>query len=230
MADAVPYSGKSIGFYVSISLFIAVILGAVVYMVISRRNTVPSGGHSEGFQGPVRGVSDIPCGQESAEAVALCEMFANKESTTEDGSADLKELKLILSKLCCMKHDLMSPTQVVRSSLYLPYSNAHDRENPADTLARCFTKSVPPRDLDITFAIWKERALALLNKLCTSYNFSQSESEKAKGYFTATWMDTFSVAKNVCLTPDEKVSESPRDLRGFTPEAVEELGPYKGYY
>ena len=220
----------SVGFYTILAFFVAFVVGGIVYMIVSRKNTLSSGASKEGFQGPMNGVSDIPCAQESAEVVALCEMFANRKSTTDDGAADLKELKRIMSKLCCAKHDLMSPTQVVSSMMYLPYDNAHDRENPADTVARCFTHSVPPRDLDITFGTWKERALLLLNKLCTSYGFSASDAEKAKAHFMAAWMDTFSVAKTVCLTPDEKVSESPRDLSGFTPESLEDLGPYKGYY
>ena len=199
-------------------------------MVVANRNTVPSGKWSEGFQGPARGVSDIPCGQESAEAIALAEMFYGRPSTTEDGSPDLAELKLILSKLCCIKHDLMAPGQVVQNSLALPYQNTHDRENPADTVARCFTKSIPIRDLDISFATWKTRGLELLSKLCTSYNFGPQESEQAKKYFMGTWTDVFSVAKTVCLKSDNKEDNSPRGLIGFTPESVKELGPYKGYY
>lgn len=224
----------SFGFSTAIAIFTALMVGLLVYAVVSKRNTVPYGLdlRSEGFQGPTRGVSDFPCGQESAEAVALSQMFAEKMSTTEEGSADLTELKQILSKMCCMKHDLMSVSQVVQASLYLPYVNTHDRENPADTVGRCFTKGIPPRDLDITFATWKDRGLALLNKLCTSYNFSALESDSANSHFMATWTDVFSIAKSVCLTSKEMESKSgsPRDLNGYTPESVKSLGPYKGYY
>ena len=198
---------------------------------MANRNTVPSGKvWKEGFQGPSRGVSDIPCGQESAEAIALAEMFYQHESTTEEGPADLAELKLILSKLCCIKHDLMAPGQVVQSSLALPYQNTHDRENPADTVARCFTKSIPPRDLDISFGTWKTRGLELLNRLCTSYNFRSEDADQAKKYFMTVWTDVFSIAKTVCSPPENNPSSSPRDLKGFVPESIQELGPYNGYY
>ena len=217
-----------------VAIFCAIIVGSMLYMVFSRIYTIPfraPGKWSEGFQGPAQGVSDISCGQDSAEAIALSEMFASRQSSTEEGAPDLKEFKLILSKLCCMKHDLMGASQVVQSTLYIPYSNTHDRENPADTVARCFTKSIPPRDLDITFGSWKQRGEELLNRLCTSYNFSKDESEKALGLFLSVWTDTFSIAKNAC-SPPSKTSESvsPRDLIGFTPESVQELGPYSGYY
>ncbi len=195
-------------------------------------NTVPSGLKKEGFQGPARGVSSIPCGQESSEVTNILEIFEKKRSSTEEGKPDLEEFKQILSKLCCMKHDLMGASQSVQNMMYLQYNNTHDRENPADTVARCFTKSIPPRDLDITFATWKDRALVLLNRLCTSYKLSSSDSEKVTNHFTSLWMDVFSIAKKSCSPPPDDGSKvvSPRDVKGFTPETVEELGAYTGYY
>ena len=152
-------------------------------------------------------------------------------SSTDEGQPDFKELKQILSKLCCMKHDLVGASQVVQNMLYIPYSNTHDRENPADTVARCFTKSIPPRDLYITFETWKTRALTLINRLCTSYNLSSSDSDRAIELFTTVWMDVFSIAKNRCSPPiKEYKEESPRDPKGHIPEYLEQHETYKGYY
>jgi hypothetical protein len=222
---------SSTTFFVVVAVLIGIIAGLIAHVVLSKRNTTPSGSQ-EGFQGPAKGVSHIPCGQESSEAIALLEIFANKTSSTGEGLPDLSELKEILSKLCCLKHDLMAPTQVVQSMLYLPYNNTHDRENPADTVARCFTKSIPPRDLDITFGTWKKRALTLINRLCTSYKLSGRESENLVNHFNNLWIDVFAIAKNACVPSSQDGSSfvSPRDVKGFTPETVEELGPYTGYY
>ena len=217
-------------FFVVIALFIAIAVGIIAYILVSKRNTPPSGDCNEGFQGPSTGVSDIQCGQESSYAIQISELFSLKQSTTEEGDSDLKELKQILSKLCCMKHDLMGVSQVVQSMLYIPYNNTHDRENPADTVARCFTKSMPPRDLDITFGTWKQRAHALVKRLCTSYRLSPSESDKVTRNFNALWMDVFSIAKNSCSPPEKEEKGSPRDPKGHMPEEVGELGPYTGYY
>jgi hypothetical protein len=222
---------SSTTFFVVVAVLIGIIAGLIAHVVLSKRNTTPSGSQ-EGFQGPAKGVSHIPCGQESSDAIALLEIFANKTSSTGEGSADLSELKEILSKLCCLKHDLMGPSQVVQSMLYLPYNNTHDRENPADTVARCFTKSIPPRDLDITFGTWKKRALTLINRLCTSYKLCVRESENVVKHFNNLWLDVFAIAKNACVPSSQDGSSfvSPRDVRGFTPETVEELGAYTGYY
>lgn len=220
---------KSVFFYIVLAVLVSLLIGWIVQAVISRRRTVPSG-NWEGFQGPSMGVSDISCGQESSDAVALSDLFADKKSTTGDGEDDLREFKLILSKLCCMKHDLVSPSQVIDATLALEYTTSHDRQGVADTVARCFTKSVPVRDLDISFGTWKERGLALLRKLCTSYNLTNEESERAKKFFTSCWMDTFSVAKEVCVVPEGRGSVNPRDLGGFISEKMKELGTYTGYY
>jgi hypothetical protein len=228
-------SWSSAGFYIGISALIALAVGLIVWAVVSRhyQGFTGSSGNTktEGYQGPTQGVSDIPCGQESSEAVALSELFSNKKSTTGEGQRDLLEFKLILSKLCCIKHDLVSVSQRVQATMYIPYNTTHDRENPADTVARCFTRSIPPRDLEISFETWKTRALLLLSRLCTSYNLNNSEQEMAKNSFTALWMDVFSVAQGAC-TPPLKTPEygSPRDPKPFSPETIEDLGPYKGYY
>ena len=219
------------GFFVTIALIISVVSGLIVASFISRMKTVPSGIKREGFRGPALGVSIIPCGQESSEARAIVELFASKQSSTEEGAADLIELKQILSKLCCMKHDLMAVSKVVSNTLYTPYNNSHDRENPADTVARCFTKSIPLRDLQINFNTWKERALVLISRLCTSYNFSSRETDNAIQLFNTAWSDVFSVAKEVCL-PSEKGPEtnSPRDPKAYSKQTVSEPSEYKGYY
>ena len=230
MEAAPSISASSVGFYTVLAIFIALIIGGVSYLLMANKDTVPSGKWNEGFQGPTFGVSHIPCGQESAEASALVQMFVDKESTTEEGNADLAELKLILSKLCCIKHDLMAPAQVIQSTLDLPYQNTHDRENPADLVARCFNKTIPPRDLDISFATWKNRGLELLARSCTSFNLSHEEAEQAKKYFIGVWTDVFAIAKTVSTPPEKASSDSPRDPAGFTPESIQGLGPYKGYY
>lgn len=220
-------------FFAVIAGIIALAVGFVAYTLIVKRNTVPSGSSEkkEGFQGPARGVSSIPCGQESSHVTDILEIFSNKMPTTEEGSPDFKEFKEIMSKMCCMKHDLMGAAQVVSSTLYVPYNNTHDRENPADTVGRCFTKSMPPRDLDIIFATWKNRGLLLLDKLCTSYKLSGRQSDNARKHFNSLWSDVFDIAKGFC-SPPEKAPEhgSPRDPKGFMRADVEELGEYKGYY
>jgi hypothetical protein len=179
---------------------IAAAVSLISYAMITRNKTIPSGNWMiEGWQGPAKGVSQIQCGQESSFATNLLDIFASKESTTGDGEPDLVELKLITSKLCCIKHDLMSTNQVVQSSLTLPFSTSHDRENPAETVSRCFTKSIPPRDLEISFTTWRERGLSLLDRLCTSFSLTKAEENSAKKNFMVLWITCVQFVRGRCI-------------------------------
>ena len=230
VTQTAPVNPGSSTLYFLIAFLVALAVGGVAYMFILNRNTMPSGTF-EGFQGPTKGVSDIPCGQESSYAVRISEIFSTKEPADQDAESDLKEFKLILSKLCCLKHDLMAPRQVVQATLYLPFRASHDRENPADTAGRCFSKSLPPRDLDISFDTWRDRALLLLDKLFVSYKLSPTEAEDVKNNFLSVWSDTFSVAKTVCSPKSPPSNDGgPRDPKGFVTESIKSLGEYTGYY
>jgi hypothetical protein len=231
-----PINAGSTTLYFFVSLLAAAVALLVAYVSINNNGTIGSGkweGGStatEGFQGPTAGVSHIPCGQESSFVTNLADLFSTKKSTTEEGEADLTEFNLILSKLCCMKKDLMSTNRVVRATLHIPFVTAHDREYIGDTVGRCFSNSLPPRDLDIIFETWRDRGLTLLDKLCTSYDLSESEAGDAKEDFMSVWSDSYDVARTVCI-PCKKVDDSsPRDPKGFVTESIRDLGVYLGYY
>jgi hypothetical protein len=250
MDAKMPVNPGSTTLYFIIAALLAFVAGYVSYMILIKNKTISSGNWSidafkdmvvsklysikdrkEGFQGPSKGVSDIQCGQESSYATSLSSLFASKESATEEGEADLDEFRIILSKLCCFKHDLMSSNQVVQSTLSLKLNTSHDRENVADTVGRCFTKSLPSRDLEIIFDTWKERGLALLDRLCTSYKLNSEEAKTAKNNFLSVWSDTRDTSLSVCGPEDKDIKNaSPRDVRARTPESVQSLGPYTGYY
>jgi hypothetical protein len=230
-----PVNAGSTTLYFFVSLLAAAVALLVAYVTINKSGTVGSGtwkgsGVSEGFQGPRRGVSHIPCGQESSFVTNLADLFSAKKSTTEEGVADLTEFNLILSKLCCMKHDLMSTNRVVRATLHVPFVTAHDREYIGDTVGRCFSNSLPPRDLDIIFETSRDRGLSLLDKLCTSYNLSDSEAKDAKENFMSVWSDTYDVARTVCIPCKKAEVSSPRDPKGFMHESIRDLAGYFGYY
>jgi hypothetical protein len=232
-----PVNPGSTSLYFFISLLVGAVALLIAYVSINKSGTVGSGNwhgsaaaKAEGFQGPKRGVSHIPCGQESSFVTNLADLFSAKKSTTGDGEADLTEFKLILSKLCCLKHDLMSTNRVVRATLKIPFVTIHDREYIGDTAGRCFTNSLPPRDLDIIFETWRDRGLTLLDKLCTSYDLTDSETLNANNDFMSVWSDSYDVARTVCIPCKKDDYSSPRDPKGFMHESIRDLAGYFGYY
>jgi hypothetical protein len=94
----------------------------------------------EGFGGVARGSGHPDCVRtlpEGAELLdALQSRVAANPSITE-GNADFKELQLILSKLGCLKKDLLSPSGIVEATRYQAFETAHDRINNAEVAAMC---------------------------------------------------------------------------------------------
>jgi len=215
------------------NFLLAILVSAVVvYFSISVWRLSKQEIKSEGFTGPAKGGGAPDCLTNSQEASDLYQLYASKNSTTEEGSDDLRELTLLLSKISCFKKDLMSPSGIVEATRYQPYSTAHDVEPVAETTARCFAKTIPPRDLDIALDKWNRRGKELVRRLCTSYQLSDSEVKKADMLFRAAIIDISNIAKAQCLKGDVEIAgtKGPRDVSPYSPPELSELREYNGYY
>jgi hypothetical protein len=159
-------------------------------------------------------------------------MLSAKPDSTTEGPDDLSELKLLLSKLSCLKKDLMSPSGIMEATRYQPYNTSHDVEPIAETAARCMAKTIPPRDLDIEFDKWTARGAFLVKRLCGALNLSDSELENANALFKAFIADVSDVAKAQCLVGEIKIDGKlgPRDVSGYVTPGLESLRKYEGYY
>lgn len=186
----------------------------------------------EGFGGVAVGAGLPDCVRTSSEAAALVSFFLERKNTTEEGEDDLREFTLLLSKLACFKKDLLSLAGVVEATRYQPYSTAHDLEPIAETTARCFAKTIPPRDLDLAFDKWSTRGGKLLDRLCTSYSVGTAEHKDLKGKFAFLINDVKDIAKGACLSGKPMIAGQEVESRekGYTKENLEEFGEYKGYY
>ncbi len=217
---------------VLISLIITATALIVGYMIWNSYGTLPMGSVEEGFGGIAVGSGSPDCLRTSAEAGQIVDFFQQKESTTGEGGDDLRELTLLLGKLACLKKDLMSPAGLVEATRYQPYSTAHDMEPVAETTARCFAKTIPPRDLDLAFDKWSSRGKKLLSRLCTSYNATPDQYKTLMEKFEFVTKDVGSVARQMCLQGEPILAgkKVDREIQGHTSEDLEELGPYKGLY
>ena len=214
--------------------FVAAFVGYNMW-IMSKTMPVSSGFENkrvEGFGGVAVGSGMPDCVRSSAEGGQLADFFMSRESSAEEGADDLREFLVLLGKLSCFKKDLMGASGVVEATRYQPYSTAHDIEPVAETTARCFAKTIPPRDLAISLDKWSGRAAQLLRRLCTAYDASPDEFVKLNETFATMLADVRDVAEKTCLAGTPLIAGKPqgRDVQGYLPNDAVDLGPYKGRY
>jgi hypothetical protein len=188
----------------------------------------------EGFAGPVAGTGMPDCVRSSKEGAALYELLSGKVSTTEEGGDDLRELQLILGKLACFKRDLTGAASVVAATRTQPFSTAHDIEPIAETTARCFAKTIPQRDLSLSFDKWGSRGTFLIKRLCTSLRLSGAEEDEAERLFGALMADVSDIAMGRCCNAAGDAvlagQVQPRMVAGYEAPGLNDLRKYEGYY
>lgn len=195
----------------------------------------PESTMAEGFfTGPAKGSGEPDCLHTSSEAAELYAILASKTQTTEEGPDDLRELRLILSKIACFKRDLMGAARVVEATRYQPFSTAHDLEPVAETTARCFAKTIPQRDLQLSLDKWGSRGTFLIKRLCTSLALSGPEEDEVLRLFGDAMGDVSNVALGVCCSGTATLAgepvAAPRMVPGFEPPQLVGLREYGGYY
>ena len=115
------------------------VISTPYYKRVNENNTY------EGFFGGVaRGSGHPDCLRTLPESSELLDIIA-----TASNDADYKELQLILSKLGCLKKDLLSPSGIVEATRYQAFETAHDRINVAEVCGMCLNQTISSRDLDI---------------------------------------------------------------------------------
>ena len=159
-------------------------------------------------------------------------MISTKSLTTETAADDLRELKDLLGKLACLKRDLMTPGGIVEATRKQPFRTSHDMEPVAETAARCFAKTIPKRDIDLSVEKWSTRGDLLVRRLCTSANFTTADYDRAVALFKGLMADVAGVMGSVCLKGPVKIAgqDGPRMISGIEPPALMGLREYTGYY
>lgn len=202
-------------------------------MVVTEKEKKEEKQMEEGFYGGVAVGAGIPdCYRTSSEAAYLHDLFAKKlGSALEEGNADFREFRTLLSTLACFKKDLMGVAQQVEATRYQTFLTQIDMEPIAETTARCFAKTIPPRDLELAFDKWSKRGHFLIVRLCTATNLTEGEVTKAENIYKSFIADLYDIAKDKCLSGTPMIGDepAPRDARPY--ESTDISGrDYHGYY
>ena len=225
--------GESAGgiswFWIFVGVVVATLIAVVLYMVLPRASTRPV--RENFYGGAINGTSGLACGRMSAEAEALVSIFTSRViAGKEEDDLNLRDLKAVLSKMLCMKQDLMAPQQTITAAKELGFATHMDIQPVADMTARCFSKTVPERDLSIQFEKWRDFGLDMISRLATSADLTESEVQNAEKLFIAAWKDAMDVALTQCIGRVAKDKVSPHDAAPNTPDALNELSDYNGLY
>jgi hypothetical protein len=126
----------------------------------------------------------------------------------------------------------MGAAGIVEATRKQPFSTSQDMEPIAETTARCFAKTIPKRDLQLSLEKWAGRGSFLVKRLCTSLNLSDSDSQKGNMLFKQVMEDISDVANTVCFKGAVSIAgePGPRMVQGFEPGSVSMLREYDGYY
>lgn len=215
------------------------VIAIIVFIVVKIMNGTPVYDRfDEGFYGGVaRGAGHPDCLRTLPEGSQLLDIVASANKIpagVSDASADYKEMELILSKLACLKKDLLSPSGIVEATRTQAFETAHDRMNTGEVCAMCLNQSIAARDLDIIFATWRDRGRVLLRKLCTEANLSEVQSVQVETLFKKAWEDVYDVATSRCLKTDFRKqnggSTAGGDVGGVEPPSLKDLGTYDYKY
>ena len=213
------------------SILIGIVLTLLVIgctlLIIHYRNSRPL--VIQGFKA-TNGVGAVPCGQDLAEAETLYALFSGRQLNTEDGKKDLNDLRNLLAKFACMKRDLLSPSGLITAEKELRFCTYSDIQPSAETTARCLSKQIPERDLDIQFEKWKLYGLDLIRRLCTSANLTEQEVQVADQQFITLFNDVYQVSVVKCLT-GKSIEKDPsrHDPAKYMAPELKNLQPYEGY-
>lgn len=221
---------NNIGYFFIALLVVGVSIG-IGMLFWNRGNTMPVvQGFKEGFAGVAVGAGVPDCLRSSSIASELYTLVSNPK--LEEGTADFKEFALLLSQLSCFKKDLLGVAGVVEATRYQEFNTQLNLEPIAETTARCFAKTIPPRDLEIAFDKWQKRGHFLLTRLCTAAGLSEEQHTSAESLFSSLLADVKSIATSKCLSgePTINAEPAPREVKNYQPPTLNSLGPYTGYY
>lgn len=215
-------------------VLVAILVGLVVYFMFF---TPKYKRVDEGFFGGVaRGSGHPDCLRTLPEGSEILDTLLSRVDANpgiSEGSADYREFQLILSKLGCLKKDLMSPSGISEATRYQAFETSHDRINVAEVTAMCLNKSIPLRDLDIVFATWRDRGKVLLRKLCTEAQLNQEGLNRLEALFQKAWSDVYEIAKSQCLKTDfskQNGGQTLGDVGAYEPEDLKDLRAYTNKY
>jgi hypothetical protein len=171
---------------------------------------------SEGFATHGTDARRMPeCVNRSTDAQSLLARIADIDTAEAD------ELRLLVSKLCCMEADIATPAPGKYRTMNLQFRTSQDTEPPVTIVSRCLSGAVNARDVELIIEKFKLRGQVLVDVLCKDAAAS-AELDKIIAHLQFA-MTSFCLKKS----PDMDRPSGPRDP-GFWSSDESDLQQYEG--
>ena len=153
------------------------------------------------------------CVVRSTDAQSLLARFAHVDSAEAD------ELRLLMSKLCCMEADIAAPGAGTYRTLNLQFRTSQDTEPPVAIVSRCLVGALNKRDTELIIEKFKVRGHELIRELCEPVDEATAEFDTVLKRLELTMR---AMCKSKSIGP-----AGPRDL-GYW-ESESDLSQYDGF-
>jgi hypothetical protein len=157
------------------------------------------------------------CVARSPPAQKLLARLADSQS---DAAA---ELRLLVSKLCCIEADIATPAAGVYRTRNLQFRTSQDLEPAMTLVGRCSRGAVNDRDVELAIDKFSARGKELIKVLFGG-------CEGATGEFAAVVSQTRASMMRFCVRAQPSLDgpNSVRDVGFWEPRSVGDLADYKG--
>lgn len=186
------FSGSLILLLLFSIAFIAIVSYIFVYKPRKPAETEPFVVGSAVGAVPTNCTSSIP---ELANIVEKIKGVQGAQAQQAEESEDVREFAVLAGKLGCLKTDLSSDSGMIRASANQPYVNTHDRQPVTETLTQCFSKTMPPRDLELVFDLYLSRGVELIKR----FGVFGLDCATAEGVYRRVVGGIYDAAKGRCL-------------------------------
>ena len=158
------------------------------------------------------------CVERSTDAQSLLARFA----TLPEEDAAAAELRLLVSKLCCLEADIVSPSAGQLRTLPLQFRTSHDMEPVSGLVSRCLKGAIRSRDVELVIEKFQTRGRELVRQVLGDCPDAAREMDAVLGRVR-------SAMQGVCVRASPSVGPSgPRDLGFWEPKGVADLDAYQG--
>lgn len=140
------------------------------------------------------------------------------------GDEKADEMRLIVSKVCCMEADIATPAAGSYRTLPLQYRTSHDMEPASTLVGRCLANAMRDRDVTLIVDKFTERGHVLLKELLAG------TCNEATAEFDAVVNQLRLSMVNFCLRPQPSMDKplGARDLGFWESDETASLNQYKG--